>query len=116
MNWPALITRVSFSSSSMLSSAGLRDDVHQGRFAALHHLDGALDGRTQVFRIRDRTFAVHAHAFGQFGVGNIRTGDRGAGAAVGDAAAVAVGHDLHLHYFLMVSAIVVHDVQHRNLV
>src|SRR4029077_1968335 len=92
-----LITRISLSRPSIFALPRLRDDIHQGRLAALDQLDCALDRRAEVFGVRDRSFAVHAHTLRELGVGNVRPGDRRAGATVRDATAVAVGHDLHLH-------------------
>src|SRR5579871_3743237 len=114
--WPGLITPISFSTPASLSSARLRDDVHEGRLAALHYVDGALDCRTQFLGIGDGALAIYAHALREFGVVDVRAGDGRSGAAVGNVAAMAVSHDLHLHHFLVVGAIVVHDVQHGNLV
>jgi len=44
-------------------SARLRDGIHQRRLAALDDLDGAPNGRAQVFRVGNGPFSVNAQAF-----------------------------------------------------
>src|SRR5579863_7128795 len=95
--------------------SGLRHDVYHGGLAAVDYLERSLQRGTQIFGIRDRPFAIHAHALRQLGIFDIRRGDGGADSGAIDAAIVAIGHDLHLHYFLMIAAIVVHHAEQRNL-
>ena len=52
----------------------------------------------------------------QLGIIDIRLGHGGADAGAIDAAIVPVGHDLHLHHFLMIGAVVVHHGEQRNVV
>src|ERR1700722_8524249 len=59
---------------------------------------------------------MYAHAAGDSGVIDIRILDRGADIHLLDAAAVPRGHRHEIHVLLMISAIVMDDVKHRNLV
>src|ERR1700730_9280878 len=98
------------------SLAGLGEDVDDGGFAAVDDVQGALDGGPQILGIGNGPFAIHAHALRQLGVLDIRRGDGGADIGAIDAAVMPVGHDLHLHHFLMIAAIIVHHAEQRNLV
>src|SRR6202035_5415855 len=97
-------------------SARIGYDVDHGRAAGLHGGDGASQRRRQIFWIGDRPLAVRTHAAGDGGVIDIRVLDRGADVHLVDAAAMSRRHGDEIHVFLMVGAVVVDDVEDRNLV
>src|SRR5882757_1746054 len=96
--------------------ARLRHYIHQGRFARLDNLNGALDGGTQLVRIRDWALSMHAHALSELGIVDIRTYDGCSNIGTRNSAVMPVRHALDVHEFLMVAAIVVHDAEKRDLV
>src|SRR5882762_2089681 len=96
--------------------ARLRHNIHQGRFARLDNLHGALDGWAQLVRIRNRALSMHAHTLSELGIVDIRTYDGCSNIGTRNSAVMPVRHALNMHELLVVTAIVVHDAEQRNLV
>src|SRR5580700_4343535 len=97
-------------------SSWLSDYVNQGGFAALYYGNGAFEGRAEVIGIGDGAFAVHAVGLSHFCVVDEGIGEGGADVSAVHAAVGAVAHQLDLHQFLMIAAVVVHDGEKRDLV
>ncbi len=98
------------------SSARIGDDVDHGRLAALHRGDRALERSREVVGIDDRAFAIGAHAARHHGVVDVGVLERGADIGLLHAAAVPRRHRQEVHVFLVIGAVVVDDVEHRDLV
>src|SRR5260221_9069414 len=96
--------------------ARLRVNVHQRWLSAFDDIERAANCGTKFLGIGNRTLRVHAQSLRKFCVVDTRVVDGGADSRAIHAAAVAIGHDLHLHHLLMIGAIVVHDGQQRNAV
>src|SRR5450755_2089202 len=96
--------------------ARLCDHVDQRRFSVLDDLDGPLNRRPQILRVRNRPLGMHAHTLRQLGEVDFRVDQGGTDIGTVDATIVTIGHTLHVHQLLMISAIVVHDTEQRNLV
>jgi len=97
-------------------SAGLGDDVDQGRFAFHRDFDCPADGWTEILGISNGALSVNAHPLGDLGVIDVGIVKGRADSAVINPALVPVGHTLEVHELLMIRAIVVHDAQERDLV
>jgi len=97
------------------SSTRIGDHVDDSRLAALDYGDSARERGSKVVRISDRCLAMDAHAARDGGVVGIRLLERGAGIHPVDAAAVPRRHGREVHVFLMVSSVVVHDIENRHL-
>src|SRR5579862_5744754 len=92
----------------------LRNYIDQCGLAALHNFDRALDRRPEFGWVTDRTLAMHAHTLSQFRIIDGRIDQRRADGCASDSSGMLIRHDLNLHDFLMVGAVIVHDEQYRN--
>src|SRR5260221_5520834 len=101
-------------------SAWWRHDRDQRGLAGLDHLDRFLERGCKFIGIGDRTSRPHPHRAGELGVVDRRIFKAGADrgnvlAQTGDTVTPA-RHTLHVHRFLVIATIVVHDREQRNLV
>src|SRR3984885_13749588 len=102
------------------SSAWLREHIDQRRLAGFHHGDRFLDRRPKIRRIGDRPLRPPSHRLRELVIGNVGIHDAGADrrqivADIGDAV-TEVGELLHVHDLLVITAVVVHHGEQRNLV
>src|SRR5271166_459795 len=95
-------------------SAWLRVNVNQRGLSAFDNLERPVKRRRKILGVRDGALRVQAQALCELRIINAGVINRGANLGAIDSAAVAIGHDLHLHDLLMIGAIVVHDRQERN--
>jgi len=84
--------------------------------AALDDGDRALDGGREVARVGDGPFRVPAHALRELRVVDRWIVDRRSDVRAADAPVPAVAHALHVHYFLMIRTVIVHDCEQRDAV
>ena len=80
-------------------------------------LDGGerpFNGRSEILRICDWTFGKPAHALRELGVVDIGIFDCCSNVRAINSTIVTIPHTLQVHYFLVVSAVVVHHAQQRN--
>src|SRR5271157_961192 len=89
----------------------LGDHVDERRLSAFDHLNGALDGRSQVVWIVNRSRAIYAVGFGHGCIVDIRVADRRTDVSPVNSAFRSRRHVLEVHALLMVGAVVVHDAQ-----
>src|SRR3984957_2500479 len=99
-----------------LPSARLRNYIDQRGITPLYHFNRAADGGPQVLWIRNRPFSVNAHTLSHLRIIDVRVLKRGANVGASHATLVPAGHTLHVHNFLVVCTIVLHDGQKRNTV
>src|SRR5215472_8709181 len=71
--------------------------IKEGRLATFDNLEGAANGRAEIFRVGDGSLRVHAQALREFGEVDGRVLNRCADFGSIDTTAMAIGHDLHLH-------------------
>src|ERR1700730_10294421 len=98
------------------SSTRLRRYINKCRLPTLHHIDRATDRWSEVFWIRNRSLGIYTHALCHFCVVDVGMSQRSANIGALNSSTVSVRHDLHLHDLLMISTVVMHDVQDRNVV
>src|SRR5438045_754125 len=103
-------------SRNLIGLASLRDHVYQRRLAALDHGKGSLESRCQILRVRNRALGIHTESVREPGEVDIRVRDGIADMSAIDTSIALVGHHLHEHDFLVVRAVVMDDVQQRDLV
>src|SRR6478672_7944845 len=96
------------------SSTWIGDDIDHRRLTRLHRGDGAPEGRRKIVRIDNRPFAMRAHAACDGRIVDVRIFDRRADVCLLDTASMTSGHRLQVHVFLVIGAVVMHDVEHRN--
>src|SRR5262249_23448296 len=101
------------------ASARLRPDVDQRGLAGFHGRHRLLDRGPELLGILDRPLRPPAHGFRELVILDVGIHDAGANRAevvrrIG--IAVAEARDpLHMHQFLMIAAVVVHDREQRDL-
>src|SRR5580704_1687519 len=96
------------------SSTRIGHDIDKRRLPALDHRNCSFERRAEVLWIGDRALAMDTEPSCDGGVVDIRIFNGGADVGIRNAASMARGHGLQIHIFLMVGAVVVKDVEHRN--
>ncbi len=92
----------------------LRYNIDQCHLALRDGVSRAPQRRAQVFRIRDWSLSIDAHAACDHRVIDIRIFNRRTDPCVGYTALMTIGHALDVHDLLVIGTIVVHDAEQRN--
>ncbi len=98
----------------MRSLARFRYDVYQCRFACLDHGNSAPERWTEVVRIVNRAFTVDTKTSRHRSIVYVRRIDVTGNAHATDIPVASLGDYFHLHDFLVIAPIVMHDIQQWN--
>jgi len=98
----------------ILALPGLSIRINESWLAVFDHFEAPTNRRAEIFRISNRSFGVHAETLRELGEVDGGIVYRSADLGAVDATAVAIGHDLYLHDFLMIGAVVMHYAKKGN--
>src|SRR5215468_9269358 len=84
--------------------AGLSIRIDESWLATFNYFEGAANGRAEIFRVGNGSLRVHAQTLREFGEVDGGVLNRRADFGSINATAMAIGHDLYLHNFLMIRA------------
>src|SRR5215469_2306548 len=93
---------------------GLSIRINESWLAALDHFEAATNCGAEIFRISNGSFGVHAETLRELCKVDGRIVYRSADLGAIDATTVTIGHDLYLHDFLMIGAVVMHHAKKGN--
>src|SRR5262245_51301581 len=102
--------------SSISSLPRLRNNIHERRFAGTHSRQSALKGWSKLIRVSYRTLSEQAVTLCDFRVVDIRIVERRPDVCAIGSTSTLRAHALDNHDFRLISAVVMHKEQKRNLV